>query len=156
MENSQEVKLRAANALQNMFRSVRAVALGQRVDTLTSPLGQTLRPGQHGRKRCKEVVKRQRNQRRVVRDDRNRRDRLAHADSAEARIHFPHLHRALAGELAQKHLQIVQRLPDEEQHDHIRNDERATTIFKGSEREAPNIPQANGCLNARHQKMGLV
>lgn len=76
--------------------------------------------------------------------------------TAKGRIDFPDFHRALARELAQKHFQIIHWLANDEQHNHIRNEESAATIFVCSEWKPPNVAQTDRCLDAWHQKFRFI
>ena len=56
-------------------------------------------------------------------------------------------------ELTHAHLDEEQRQAGEDQHDDVRDEERAATVLVGAVREAPHVAEADGVANGRQQEV---
>lgn len=69
------------------------------------------------------------------------------------RRHRPRLHARPAGELAQKCLQEVERLPDQDQDYDVGYQEGAASVLVGGERKPPHVPEPDRSGDAGHQEL---
>lgn len=122
--NSHEIKLRAGGSAS----SIRS--FGCCIDAVRQsivPFRPAGCPRKLKGKRLEHVEKRQRNQRAVISDNAGCSDLLRDAHAFQNGNRCERLNRSFACELPDSHLQVINRLSDQEQNDDVRNQEGAST-----------------------------
>lgn len=120
------------------------------------PLGLALRPGQRRLERVVQVAADERHDGRVVGAQHRDAHDLPDADAAEGGRHVEHPDAVPAGELADDHLEVVDRPSDQEEDDHVREQEGAAAVLERCEGEAPHVAQAHRHRDARHEELGAL
>lgn len=89
----------------------------------------------------------------VVRQDQHRHQAGQHPDPAEAAVHFGRRRqRALARAAPQRDFRRQQRVPEGRHQQQVADQKQAAAVTGSQEREAPDIPQADGTACRGHDK----
>ena len=78
---------------------------------------------------------------------------LSNTNSNTQRAHLPDLDWSPLSKLSECKLQVVHRLPNQEQDDEIRNEEGSPSIFVGQLRKSPNISNSHGEANTGENEL---
>lgn len=110
-------------------------------------------PREDGGEGGDKVVNGERDEARVVRDDRGVGDHLTVADAPQRRHHVPYFDAAPGTELPDSQLHEVERPSDKEEDDEVGNEEGAPSVLVSGVREPPHVPQAHGHGDAAEKKL---